>query len=310
MPTRERYYRKIIRIKAEDSPNVRIALAEIRDGKQPSGECYIPGVLPYHEYAKRRQTWDKVRQCIGLDAEFYEGAEVLLFPPEWLNLSERRAREIQGPRKAVAIGIDPAEGGDKTAMAAVDHLGLIELISKQTPDTSVITGEAIAFLEKHGVPPDRVVFDRGGGGKEHADRLRTQGYPVRSIGFGETSTIEHKRELTPENRLEQKESRSAYKNRRAELYGRLRELLDPSSRGESQVFAIPQEYVQLRQQLAVIPLSYDDAGRLYLLPKHAREGGGETLDRLIGHSPDEADALVLAIYGLQLPVKKTPAIVW
>src|SRR3972149_2557666 len=80
-------------------------------------------------------------ECIGLDAEFYEGAEVLLFPPEWLNLAENRADAIEKmQRQAKAIGIDPAEGGDQTAIAVVDELGLIELSSRQTPDTSVITG--------------------------------------------------------------------------------------------------------------------------------------------------------------------------
>lgn len=165
-------------------------------------------------------------------------------------------------------------------------------------------------MSKHGIAPEHVIFDRGGGGKEHADRLRNQGYNVRSIGFGEAPNPEHKRELNRQDRLDMREDRGAYKNRRAELYGTLRELLDPSRAGESQVFAIPQEYSELRRQLAVMPLCYDDVGKLFLPPKHAKGKEGVTLDGLIGHSPDEADALVLALYGLSLPLKKVPAIVF
>src|SRR5205823_573616 len=76
-------------------------------------------------------------------------------------------------------------GGDKTAMAAVDELGLIEMVSQRTPDTSVVTGSAVAFVRRHNVPPEKWFFDRGGGGKEHADRLRSQGWPVPTVAFGE-----------------------------------------------------------------------------------------------------------------------------
>jgi hypothetical protein len=41
-----KYFRRVIRIKAEDSPNVRYALAQIAAGKKPTGEVILPGVLP------------------------------------------------------------------------------------------------------------------------------------------------------------------------------------------------------------------------------------------------------------------------
>jgi hypothetical protein len=36
-------------------------------------------------------------------------------------------------------------------MCAGDELGIIELVSKKTPDTSVIVGEALAFMRKHNI---------------------------------------------------------------------------------------------------------------------------------------------------------------
>lgn len=298
----QRLFRKILRIRASDSPNVRLALAEIAAGKQPSNTILVQGVLTYEQYVTRRATWDKIRQCVGLDGEFYEGAEVLLFPPDWLNESERKADQLKGKsRKALSIGIDPAEGIDNTAMAVVDDKGLIELISKQTADTSRIVGEVIAFMTRHQVPPNRVQIDRGGGGKFIADTLRSKGYPIRTVAFGESITLAPKHgTYLPKYRKENIEERYTYVNRRAQMYGELRELLDISINPDG--FAIPSCYPDLRKQLAVIPLQYDPEGRLILPPKHRKPGAKETtiktLVEIIGKSPDEADALVLAVHGL------------
>lgn len=304
------FHRRVIRIKAEDSPNVRLAQAQIKAGQEPTGEVIVPGVKSWPEYVKNRKLWDKIRQCIGLDAEFYEGAEVLLYPPDWLNRAETIAAGLHRNRQAKAIGIDPAEGGDSTAMAAVDELGLIELVSKKTPDTAIITSEALAFMTRHGVPPEMTMFDRGGGGKQHADRLRQQGYNVRTVAFGESSKPERKRGgITPlDTAIKQDETRYIYKNRRAEMYGRLRIRLDPSNERyavPSQSLAIgwgiPAEYTELRRQLSPIPLAYDEEGRLELPPKHRKNPNDTrtTLTELIGCSPDEADAVVIGLYCME-----------
>jgi hypothetical protein len=279
--------------------------------------------FPWDEYQLRLATWDEISKCIGLAGEFYEGREVLLYPPDWLDRSARLAIALRGtPRKAKGIGIDPAEGGDKTAMAAVDEFGLIELLSKKTPNTAIITSEALAFMRRHNVPPENVCIDRGGGGKQHADRLKQMGYEVRTVAFGEPLIPKprHGKHGLHE-RVAQRESRYAYINRRAEMYGRLRELLDPSfySFGESagrlssSGFAIPggslPVYMELRRQLAPIPLLYDPEGRLFLPPKTKRNPKStiKTLTEIIGHSPDEADALVLAIHAMSTETKRKKA---
>lgn len=301
------YFRKVIKIKATDSPNVKYALAQKEKGYEPTNEIVVPGVLTWGEYRHRRATWDKIRQSIGLDAEFYEGSEILLFPADWLNQAEERARHLPRHRKAKGGGCDPAEGGDKTAMAAVDEYGLIELVSRKTPNTNDVVHEAIAFLHRHEIPPERFCFDRGGGGKQHADRLREMrgvghpenGYPVRTVGFGESIAQEIKRGTAPvKYRREVVEERYEFKNRRAQMYGELSELLDPGLPGTR--FAIPAEYHELRRQLAPIPKKYDNESRMFMLPKQnpAKPDDPNTLINLIGCSPDEADALVLAVHGM------------
>jgi hypothetical protein len=290
--------RKVIQIKAVDSPNVKLAMREKALKRSPSNVMVVPGVLSYMDYVERRDTWDKIMQSIGLDAEFYEGGEILMYPPDWLNRAEEIARRLEGSRRqAKAIGIDPAQGGDKTAMAAVDEYGLIELVSRRTPDTSVIPGEVIAFGNRHQVPPEMWIFDNGGGGKQHADILRNQGLPVQIIAFGEVIALDLRTGMRMiQERREVHETRIAYKNRRAQMYGDLRGLLNPAGEG----FGIPAEYTELRRQLAPIPMWYDGEGRLFLPSKYKRDSSDTkpTLTEIIGCSPDEADALVLAVHGM------------
>jgi hypothetical protein len=306
-PNFEKLYRKVIRIRGEDSPNVRLALAQVKKGIEPTCETLIPGVLSYPDYLQRRETWDDIRQCIGIDAEFYEGSEVLMYPPQWLNHSETLYSSAPGSRVAKGIGIDPAEGGDSTCFAAVDEHGLIELQSMKTPDTAVILAKTLAFMRRHGLNPklerdcEKVVFDRGGGGKQHADYLRSKGYEVRTMGFGEAPTPDPNpgTDSINEKRL-QKEERYAYYNRRAEIYGRLRLRMDPSI--EDTKFCISPTETKLRKQLSIIPLTWDGEGKLKLPPKNRKTPNSKEicLVDLIGHSPDEADSVVLAVYAMEV----------
>jgi hypothetical protein len=290
--------RNVIRIKAVDSPNVKLALDQIAEGRQPSHEQVIPGVKSYREYENELVIWDEIQRCVSHDAMFYEGSEILLFPALWLARANRIAQALQGKKRyAKAVGIDTAEGGDRTAMACIDELGLIELVSKKTPNTAVITGEAIAFGRKHGVPPSDWCFDAGGGGKQHADRLRAMGLPVRTVAFGESVKLDLRRGLHQLSaRKDERETAYAYKDRRAQMYGELSRALDESV--NSKGFAIPAKYDNLLQELAPIPKEYDEEGQLMLRPKHRKPGQKEkdhkTLVELIGHSPDEADALAIA----------------
>lgn len=301
-----RFLRKVIKITAYDIPNIRLAMLQKERGIEPTGHVVVPGVLTWDKLLHRLATWDQVKITVGVNADFWEGGDVLLYPPMWLNKAEDIARtQYVRKREAKAIGIDPAEGGDNTAMAVVDEYGVIELLSWQTPDTTVIIDELLALGKKYNVPPEQWVFDRGGG-KVHADLLKRRGFNCRTVGFGETVTPPLKRGMTRlEEREEQRAERYAYKNRRAQMYGILRNLLDPARIKEVGFgFGIPFEqgevYQRLRRQLAVMPRLIDGEGRLYLPPKRKRHPHDTqpTLTDLIGYSPDEADAVVLAVFGM------------
>lgn len=297
------YYRRVIRIRAQDSPNVRQGEQQKQQGIEPDNRMLVPGVKSYAEYVRDRATLTADEQCVSLDADFYEGEEVRLFPPEWLNRAEQIAAKLPSMRSAVTIGCDPAEGGDKSAWAVIDERGLIDLVSVQTPDTTQVVGRTLELMKRYDVESRNVLFDRGGGGKEHADQLRKQGYNVRTVAFGESALApDHERfkrgSKTRQKRIDHAEEAYAYRNRRAEMYGLLRQLLDPAITPEG--FGIPYKYGELRRQLAPIPRQWDSEGRLVLPPKNKRTKDSKelTLVELIGHSPDEADALVLAVYGM------------
>jgi hypothetical protein len=298
-----RCYRRVIKITGEDSPNVKAGLLYRRYGREPLGEILIPGVLPWDDYLKRLETWDPVRICVGIKAEFWEGADALLYPPQWLNRAEDLHRTLVGmPRRGKALGVDPGEGVANTSWTVVDDLGVIEQVSMLTPDTAVIIGHTKALAETWHVPAEDIVFDRGGGGKQIADLLRSQGWNVRTVSFGESPTPELHRGMTPfGEKKERIELSRTYKTRRAEMYGILRDSLDPSL--SPMGFAIPPQYVELRRQLSLIPLLRDGEGCLYLPPKTRKPGSSvKSLQDIIGRSPDEADSLVLAVYGLRRKV--------
>lgn len=303
------YYSKVIRIKAEDSPNVRLALAQKARGLKVTNEILIPGVLPAEDYFKRRKTWNKMRQCVGLDGEFYTGAEILLFPPEWLNNAEMLARKPKtGSRGKVTLGVDSAAGGDNTVWLVLsENHGVLEIFSIKTPDTAIIPGKTIAMMRKYNIPAANVLFDYGGGGKQHVDILRRKDAAlrkIRCISFGASATPEKKHGMTLLNqRKKDDEIRYAYKNRRAEMYGLASRRLDPNDGGG---LPIPEEYEELRRQLAPIPRQDDGEGRLYL-PKKQRKNADDlevTMTELVGCSPDEADAFVLANFGLDKTVSQ------
>lgn len=300
------YYRKVIKICAEDSPNVKLGQMRARKGKEPDDEGVIPGVLGYQEYVRRRKVWPQIRQTIGLDGEFYEGRETMLYPEEWLQKAQLRAKQLEinkTPRKALSMGIDPGEGDANTAWTIGDTLGIIKLHSEPMGGIVEIADFTISLMLDYDLEPEQVFFDRGGGGKQIADHLRDKGYEVNTVAFGESVRQEMREGYVPiEDREDIVEQRYAYANRRAQMYGLLRLRLDPTINENS--YGIPssgKQYQELRRQLKAMPLRFDEEGRMLLPPKQRRSERqkGESLMSILGCSPDEADSLVLMNYGLQ-----------
>lgn len=312
----EYYLQKVIEISAFDSPNVRAGIAREKLG-EPVGDDVIKGVLSYGEYKYRRKMWDPIRQCVGLDAKFYVGKELRLYPPDWVTASQSFNATCPQTRTGRAIGVDPAEGGDNTAICCVDEHGVLELTSFKTTDTAKISGYVLAMASKWDCPVSMICLDRGGGGKQIADRMRELGYPVSTVAFGEAVNLEIKRvrHQVPLRR-ENREDKTIYTSRRQEMYAGLSDAIDVSwltdfdgkpIAGE-RLFALPQEgrgpqYKELLRQMSLVPKVYDEKGRLAIPPKRKKPGDKDgdnkrvkTLEEIMGCSPDELDSLAIAYW--------------
>lgn len=310
------YLQKIIEISAFDSPNVRAGIAKAKLGL-PVGDDVIKGVLSYGEYLYRLKMWDEIRKCVGLFAKFYVGKELRLYPPDWLNASHGFLAMCPASRKGKAIGVDPAEGGDNTAMCCVDEYGLLELQSFKTTDTSVISGHVLALARRWDCPVSGICFDRGGGGKQIADRMKELGFPVTTVAFGESVNLDIKRvrHQVPARR-ENREDKTIFTSRRQEMYSILSDAIDPAWLTDiagnpipgEWLFAIPKasygpQYQELLRQMSLIPKVYDEKGRLAIPPKRKKPGDKEgegkrikTLEEIMGCSPDELDSLAIAYW--------------
>src|SRR5262245_28718066 len=153
------HYRKIIKISAWDSPNVRLALEQQRRGLPITNEEVFPNVVTWSQLQHRLRTWDDQRKCVGLEAEFYEGAEVLLWPEAVLQAAEARWRALPARTpmgSKVTMGVDPAEGGDRSMWVIGSSLGAIRCIGFKTPNTTVIPAMTTALIREFSIKPEDV----------------------------------------------------------------------------------------------------------------------------------------------------------
>jgi hypothetical protein len=307
------FIRKVIHIGAQDSPNVKLGLLQVARGEEPTYEVLVPGVKDYATYEKNIRIWDKVKQTISLNGQFYEGAEVLMFPPEWLDRSAKIAQDHVRltSRTAKAMGVDTSSGGDTLSWCVVDEFGILDLHSVPfMEDTSDVMTVTLRMMAKWNLKGNQVLFDAGGGGKEHADYLKKIANidGIRAVGFGESVSFENawkKMKMYKEIR-DERETRVVYKNRRAQMYDLLRIAINPMT---GSGFGIPAHLHELRRQLAPIPLLYDGEGKLYLPPKRRTDPDSDELCLIdiVGRSPDDADALVLAMFGMMTDEKPSVA---
>jgi hypothetical protein len=332
VPMVQQYSRKVIHISCEDSPNVRYAKEQEKVGVEITNDILVPGVMSYWKFKDRENKWDEVKKCIQLYGRFYKGKHTLLFPPQNLNKSERLVDSLRFKRRvARAIGCDPGEGSAETAWYVVDDYGILEEVALQTLDTTEIFDTSIFLMRKWNVEPYNLLFDAGGGGKQHSDYLRRAGHDVSTIWFNESLQAPPQTwQRSAKKQKQVREEKGVYKNRRAMMYGHLSDLIEPmvdvsqgvvsdypspsrefsdidgepliepDTRDPQPRFCIPSQYRELRRQLALMPKLMDGEGKLYLPSKNRTEKDTnkkeKTLSEIIGCSPDRADALVLAVF--------------
>jgi hypothetical protein len=297
-------------VSPEESPNLIRSREMDQRGEKGPYPMVVPGLLSRQEYDEWDATWDEPRKRVRLRGELPDEEAMKLYPPSWLDLAQRLGVKLReqlrrderwhgdGP---YALGIDVAYGGgDLTAWVVLGRYGVRHVHARSTPNTTAISGYTIELIRRYQIRSWAVAFDSGGGGKQIADMLRER----RDMDFGEIVDVSF-----GANPLDQHK----YYNRRTELYGELRTVLEATAERQAllalsadawprqtRCLSLPPDDAKLREDLAVLPYEWDNEGKLRLPPKdHRRRDLSSQMERsvrdmLSGRSPDRGDALALA----------------
>lgn len=206
-----------------------------------------------------------------------EDHELQLIPSEWIQAAVDRWRphpHNQAPQ--CAIGVDIAQGGKDQTVLAPRYDGWYDKLIKY-PGTSTPDGNTVAgLIIKHRRDGSKIIIDMGGGyGGATYEKL------IENINA--ELVVKHKGAEKSMKKTAQ--GGLGFFNKRAEVYYRFMEALDPNQPGGSHI-ALPPD-PQLFAQLCSIRLKQDDLIVIQLEPK-------KNLVERTGVSPDEADAVVQA----------------
>lgn len=211
---------------------------------------------------------------------FPDESEMVLIPESFIN--EATDREVpkmteDEERKLVSMGVDVSGGGtDLTVIQVVRGMRALDPIVVPKPTTDKIVDRVEELMLHYRVPPSRVRVDSTGLGIGVADFLRRKGYPIIGINFSQRA-VQNLR----------------FVNARAEMYW---QMADKFRHGH---ISIPKD-PYLKRDLSDIRWEEE---------KHSRrikiEAKEDIRDRN-GYSPDRADALAMALYGLIGPLNELP----
>jgi hypothetical protein len=159
----------------------------------------------------------------------------------------------------ITIGVDPARfGSDATVIAIRQGRDIIALKRHRGADTMEVVGHVIDAIEEY--KPALVCVDEGGLGAGVVDRLKEQRYKIRGVNFGNKA-----------------QKQLMYGNKRAEMWGAMRDWLKDASLPEDRF---------LKTDLIGPRVKPDSKGTLFLESKKDMKSRGLA-------SPDAADAIAL-----------------
>jgi len=159
----------------------------------------------------------------------------------------------------ITIGVDPARfGSDATVIAVRQGRDIIALKRHRGADTMEVVGHVIDAIEEY--KPALVCIDEGGLGAGVVDRLKEQRYKIRGVNFGNKA-----------------QKQLMYGNKRAEMWGAMRDWLKEAS--------VPEDRF-LKTDLIGPRIKPDSKGTLFLESKKDMKSRGLA-------SPDAADAIAL-----------------
>ena len=179
------------------------------------------------------------------------------------------------PGELLAIGVDPARGGMNQTVICKRYNNwiapLIKIPGSETPDGGSVAKLVMDHVKEN--PEVRVYIDALGVGTSPVDALRATGINLYEVNFGAGSTYVDSSGLYPMG------------NYRAEVFWQLKELLE----GDPVYINLPKEE-DLRRQLNTIRFKLPN-GKVIVESK-------DDINKRVGRSIDEADAVALACMGM------------
>lgn len=170
-----------------------------------------------------------------------------------------KRQPVKDQSAPVTIGVDPARfGSDSTVIAVRQGRDIVKIYRYRGDDTMTVVGHVIEAIEEH--KPTLVAIDEGGLGAGVVDRLKEQRYKVKGVNFGWKA-----------------KNPAMYGNKRAEIWGEMREWLKSGS--------IPNDRF-LKSDLISPMMKPDSRGAIFLESKKDMKARGLA-------SPDAADAIAL-----------------
>lgn len=196
-----------------------------------------------------------------------------VIPTEWVKLAQKRWMESERPKTPLtAVGIDPSRGGqDKTAIAKRYDNWFDEVIAY--PGVVAKDGPTVADLARQNigdVNPNYINVDVNGIGSSVFDSLRPMYQRVFPFNGAEKSDYRDK------------SGKLKMRNKRAEMYWRMRDALDPNSGDD---LALPPDR-ELLADLCAAKYEVTTAGVLIEEKEKIKER--------IGRSPDVGESVMMA----------------
>jgi hypothetical protein len=257
-----------------------------KDGEAiyPRSRTFIPALLddnPFYaadggRYKSVLQSLPEPLRSMLLYGDF-DAANVAdpfqIIPTEWVRLAQKRWMERERPKTPLtAVGIDPSRGGqDKTALAKRYDNWFDEV--KAWPGVVVKDGAIMAELARQelGTLEPEIYIDVNGIGSSAYDHLKVLYQNVRPFNGSEASDYRDK------------SGKLKMRNKRAEMYWRMRDALDPVD-GDN--IALPPD-TELLADLCSARYEVSSAGVKV-------EDKDDIKDR-IGRSPDIGEAVMMSL---------------
>ncbi len=266
---------KTFHVSAYDTPNFTaygITPEDIASGvwQEKTKEIPYPRLITPQWVSDRFKAWgeNSAPYQVRVMGNFPQQGEDTLIPLLWIELAMERWEETS-EGKPVQIGVDVAAfGSDKTVIAVRKGNKLTELNVYSQKNTRETAG--LVRVHAQGNKTNKIAVDEIGIGRGVVDSLEEIGYSHVGVNVAEKSS-------DPER----------YHNLRAQLWWNFREMLDP----EKEPIALPPDD-ELLSELASVKYKVDAKGAIQIESK-------EDMKKRLGHSPDRADAAVLAFSNTQ-----------